>query len=634
MDAQTPYIHRSLPEGEWFRLLRVHPGAQDDHLHCELIQCQLKDAPPYKALSYVWGNMIMESEITCSGHVMVITSNLLQSLRRIRDPHQGITVWADAIRIDQSATVERGHQVDLMGKIYATADEVIVWLGEDDRGLANHAFRSLIAINTAIQTEAEHNFPAVTAQDHVIQYYTRAFMPVESMIAANLSAQQKLSIGTLYNLSWFKRVWVLQEVGLAKVATAIWGSSKIDFAQIALFIFFCSSIDKLQHILGPDISEAITGAPYHALWNVWCTFDNRGWLYETLPLRHMTRWLASFCNIDFVLVLEASRLFEATNALDHIYAFLGHPKASFDSDQLFSADYSIHVADLNRAVASVLARQSLNFLVQVQHQLDDGSTSTSSVPSWVPQWDTLVKDAPVAYWEAWDASLRIGSKRGTKFNIVDNELTVPALLIGAINLHTDIITKEDLAASNSKLGEIIEMCWDLTEAAEVIRPAIYAEDALDMFPAALTSYYKGNGAMANWELEFYKFCSTCNKSLYADKVSKKYKAFLPISSEVTQAEEMDLQAKFGTQLRHYCRNRRFFTTESGHWGLGAPGLQKGDVCVVIYGADIPFILRPIPGCRKYRLVGQCYISGVMFGELLEKSQDGTDISEWTDITLV
>lgn len=632
--TQTSFTYQPLPEGEWFRLLRVHPGAQEDHLRCELIQHQLKDAPPYKALSYVWGSMVMDSEITCSDHTIWTTSNLFQGLRRIRDLSQGINVWADAICIDQSATIERGHQVDLMGKIYATADEVLVWLGEDDQGTSEHAFGSLVEINTAIRTEAEHDLSAFDEQSYNGQHYARAFKSVKSMITSNLSAKSKDSVIQLYNLSWFKRVWVLQEVGLAKVATAIWGSSKIDFAHIALFILFCNNIGGLKQVVGSEIMDAISGGPWHAVWNVWCTFDNDGWVYETLPLRYMARWITSSCNTDFVLVLEASRLFEATNALDHIYAFLGHPKASFGSDQLFSADYSMQIADLNRDVACVLAHQSLNFLVQVQHQPDDNLISTNSLPSWVPQWNIHVQGAPDAYWEWWDASLRIGNKSGTRFNVLENRLTIPVLFIGTINLRTDIMKKEDLNASRSKLGKVIEMCWNLTEVAEELHPSRYAEDVLGAFAAVLSAYYKGHETVEHWVSQFCKLCSMYNNSLYVDKVSKKHKGSLPISKKVMQMEEIDLQSYFGGHVKYYCRNRRFFTTENGYWGLGAPGLQPGDVCVIIYGADVPFILRPIPGRHQYKLVGQCYISGAMYGEFLEKSQDGKDISEWTDITLV
>lgn len=37
--------------------------------------------------------------------------------------------FIDALSIDQSNIVEKGHQVKLMGGIYSRASEVIIWLG-------------------------------------------------------------------------------------------------------------------------------------------------------------------------------------------------------------------------------------------------------------------------------------------------------------------------------------------------------------------------------------------------------------------------------------------------------------------------------------------------------------------------
>jgi hypothetical protein len=39
-------------------------------------------------------------------------------------------VWADAICIDQTNNSERGHQVNIMGEIYRTARNVVVYLGK------------------------------------------------------------------------------------------------------------------------------------------------------------------------------------------------------------------------------------------------------------------------------------------------------------------------------------------------------------------------------------------------------------------------------------------------------------------------------------------------------------------------
>jgi hypothetical protein len=56
-----------------------------------------------------------------------------------------------------------------------------------------------------------------------------------------------------------------------------------------------------------------------------------------------------------------------------------------------------------------------------------------------------------------------------------------------------------------------------------------------------------------------------------------------------------------------------------------PGSLAGDVICVIKGARMPFILRPTSAIGEspgyYRLVGCCYIHGVMDGELdLRKSE--------------
>jgi hypothetical protein len=44
------------------------------------------------------------------------------------------TLWIDAVSTNQEDLQERGHQVQIMGDIYATAQGVIVWLGPVDQG--------------------------------------------------------------------------------------------------------------------------------------------------------------------------------------------------------------------------------------------------------------------------------------------------------------------------------------------------------------------------------------------------------------------------------------------------------------------------------------------------------------------
>jgi hypothetical protein len=73
------------------------------------------------------------------------------------------------------------------------------------------------------------------------------------------------------------------------------------------------------------------------------------------------------------------------------------------------------------------------------------------------------------------------------------------------------------------------------------------------------------------------------------------------------------------------RRRRYFTTASGLYGIGPDIMAKGDVLCVLYGARMPFILRPVntEGSRFYQVIGECYVRDIMRGEaitLLERSK--------------
>jgi hypothetical protein len=62
-------------------------------------------------------------------------------------------------------------------------------------------------------------------------------------------------------------------------------------------------------------------------------------------------------------------------------------------------------------------------------------------------------------------------------------------------------------------------------------------------------------------------------------------------------------------------NRKFFITANGHFfGLGPDGLQSGDVVVVLYGCSVPVVLRAVE--QQYKLVGECYIHGLMDGQAI------------------
>jgi hypothetical protein len=57
---------------------------------------------------------------------------------------------------------------------------------------------------------------------------------------------------------------------------------------------------------------------------------------------------------------------------------------------------------------------------------------------------------------------------------------------------------------------------------------------------------------------------------------------------------------------------------TGYMALVPEEAEVGGEILAVYGARVPFVLRPVQGTDEYRLVGECYAHGVMNGELRSK----------------
>ena len=139
MDSHT-FKYTRLPQGDFIRILDLKHGDLDSPLEFSLQLAQLRDYPPYEALSYTWGLRGDSATVLCQGIPISIPSNLRDGLRMLRKPTSNRIVWADSLCINQNDNEEKNHQVALMGRIYQQASQVIVWLGTDPRGVASMAF--------------------------------------------------------------------------------------------------------------------------------------------------------------------------------------------------------------------------------------------------------------------------------------------------------------------------------------------------------------------------------------------------------------------------------------------------------------------------------------------------------------
>lgn len=111
------------------RLLHLFPGQGRQRIEGILEVASFADNPSYEALSYTWGDPAVVKDITVDGKRLGVTANLWNALHDVRSPSVARTMWIDAVCIDQTSTEEKNQQVPLMSLIYGRAKGVAISIG-------------------------------------------------------------------------------------------------------------------------------------------------------------------------------------------------------------------------------------------------------------------------------------------------------------------------------------------------------------------------------------------------------------------------------------------------------------------------------------------------------------------------
>ncbi|KAF2501412.1 hypothetical protein BU16DRAFT_522381 [Lophium mytilinum] len=114
--------YQPLQEPMDFRLLKLLPGERKEIIVCSLAHSRLTSNPVYYAASYTWGAPGLFQEIELNGVVHAIQANLFDFLQQLRLADAAVTLWVDALCINQKDNLEKSIQVPLMGLIYSNAN--------------------------------------------------------------------------------------------------------------------------------------------------------------------------------------------------------------------------------------------------------------------------------------------------------------------------------------------------------------------------------------------------------------------------------------------------------------------------------------------------------------------------------
>ncbi|KAI0972876.1 heterokaryon incompatibility protein-domain-containing protein [Xylaria arbuscula] len=276
-----------------FRLVRLFHGV-GLQLQCEIIHAFLEpeDIVDYEAVSYTWG-CVTYGIYFIEVHGETITKlsigyNLYKLLLDLRHPSEDRILWIDAICInqDEKDTSERNHQVQQMVEIYRGAQRVLVWLGPSTHEM-NLAMMFLVKVQTLYKDMKE------TTEE--FQEWAREKFPAIGSPGHNNPTQ--LGLKQIFDHPWFRRIWILQEVGNARAALIHCGTKSVSSAVISL---------------APSILKIGIDLHCQAVLNLMPGSPARGKTGKTRRPRSNLRTL-----------LRYFRDAEATHEHDKIYALLG-----------------------------------------------------------------------------------------------------------------------------------------------------------------------------------------------------------------------------------------------------------------------------------------------------------------------
>lgn len=605
-----PYAHRPLPGPGYTRILELYPGQDEDAISCDLQIIRIDEAKDtYTAISYVWGDASKTTEIECCGHKLAITVNAEAALRAFRDSTTPQLFWMDAICINQFDNDEKGHQVARMATIFHDARDVIVWLGHDEDGTAQDCFQLITETNTHLDSQLskygnKHDVPAL------VEPYP---------ICSDRSRWEKVK--KLFQLPWFNRLWVINEVSLAKTCTLRRGRHAISIAQIVEFGLWLVSRKDMARLTG-DIDVLRLADVFR---DIQCTYHNPKTWRTSLPLiKARAERADSMCSL-FVDTLLAASTMDATDKRDHVYAFLGSSLAVRpDGTLIVESDYNkeTHQVFFDTACALLELPDEARYLLSRASHLTQESLDDPDTPSWVPRWDTPVKftiSRPKFWYQA-------GGSIQPLLKVLENKaLAVDGILFDRVAFTSRII--EDHNVEFAKDG------WD-------------EEYRLSQVPFIDALRAECFGAAKSTEEQFEEDFSVTLVRAYPAPISRisdeKHKAEYAAYCEITRAiarsgtnpesreEPIQGDAKFPRHFLHrltYCENLRVAVLESGRLSL-VPRLTKvGDDCCIIPGVPVPFVVRKQGDeqSQQFKLVGESYVHGVMNGEIITRGELASNI---------
>ncbi|KAF2874995.1 heterokaryon incompatibility protein-domain-containing protein [Massariosphaeria phaeospora] len=370
------YQHQPLPTPEdssdiYIRLVVLAEGPKTGPLHCHIIQTLLSQAPEYETVSYCWGDgkdqneifidALSESSATHSSNnatslPLLVPNSLTPFLYRTRARGIDRTLWIDSICINQSDDLEKNQQVARMRSIYIRATHTLCWLGpEADSSDIGLTYVSVLG-------QRLYREEAAAAQgDSAPQPEKRE----DDQVTVRPGLRALEAMLKLLDRPYFERAWICQEVIVSGEAFIVCGNLSIQWK-----FFICGFLYLLM--LHSWVFEFYAGQRLSLL----------------ISLRYSQMEWEAKTDVEWWRTLLRHRSSSAGNPRDKVFAYLGLRSKSMFEELGITPDYRASVEDVYGLVATKALSMGHVEVLSVPRLVVEGVQGIEQLrmPSWVPDW--------------------------------------------------------------------------------------------------------------------------------------------------------------------------------------------------------------------------------------------------------
>lgn len=610
------YHYKAVFEKE-VRLLHLLPSEKiESTLKAVITHTTLENTTDFRALSYVWGQGNQSCVLKTPDGYLNITSSVSSALRHLRRSYDPITLWVDAVCINQDDNSEKASQIKLLPHIFRHAMSTLAFLTDD--GSHDDAIEALMQIkakanqsevcsglgspSSGVRTYDEReiykdNLQNISGENE--EYIWPSCLPRVPCSWADEpmpTAEDPVwtDINNFFQHPWFRRIWIVQEVVLSSAVRVLSGKWVIDWNDL---LSATEVIDREWYTCNHYMTMKKTWGPFLEI----ATYRERESRKNRMAL---------------INLLESFRHAESTLARDRIFALLGF--AADGNNRGFEPDYNSPFEDILCRVAQAFIQQGRILLLLYRAGLDDitSEDTPARFPSWIPNW---AKSKKPCLWES--------SHRGVQFSAswkaepwIDDDLNPDST--HEITLHgvmVDYITSISVASCTENQLYTFLREVDTMIDSHVLEPyfarSISKEDLKWQVPVAGARYPRVTTDVETDLQNSYKalredlglnhFCAaTASSSASA-------------ASSTVGLEDCTTSENYKRALFECVEGWHFFITARGYVGIGPGAIQCDDIISIFDGSAVPFITRPSfqRGVNWVsRFVGECYIHGLMNGE--------------------